>query len=128
MTFLSLLSSDLPHPLSPPSTYRRVQKPALSAPLHTFGRSNQAKPESCVLPSWLQDISEEGEKKKRRRKKDNQYLQGFVLENKQKHEKLCCSSCTYIVVAVSLRGSSLFCSPVIHTEECLYCSSHWHCC
>ena len=66
-----------------------------------------------------------------RRKKtqtDKQYLQGFVLENEQKHEKICCSSCTYTVVPVSLRSSSLFCSPVIHIEKCLCCSPRWLCC
>jgi len=78
-----------------------------------------------VLPSWLQDVSEE---KKKKEKKDKQYLRGFVLENKQKYEKSCCSSRTYTVVPMSLHSSSLFCSPVIHIEKRLCCYSHCPCC
>ena len=64
-------------------------------------------------------------KAKKRRKKGRQYWQGFDLENKQKYEKSCCCSCTYTVLPVSLCSSSPFCSPIIHIEKRLCCSSHW---
>lgn len=56
-------SFDLPCSMSAPFSYRRVQKPAPSTSLHTCGRNTHATLESCVLPSWFQDISKEKKKK-----------------------------------------------------------------
>lgn len=135
MTFLSLLSSDLPHPLSPPSTYRRVQKPALSAPLHTFGRSNQAKPESCVLPSWLQDISEEGKKKKKKKGRQSvlagicSWKQAKTWEALLQQLHLHCSSCVSAWILPVLQSRNPHRGmPVLLLSLALLLEWDWNCC
>lgn len=106
-------SFDLPCSMSAPFSYRRVQKPAPSTSLHTCGRNTHATLESCVLPSWFQDISKE---KKKNKRKTSSTCRDFLLKTSKKHA-ICCISCTYTTVL--LCNSSLSCSPVIHVEECL---------